>query len=188
MAATKGGPWCRARCCFEAGPPLPVRVCLTRRGPRHGSAANAAPGAGQRRCCRLAPIAAVFQVSDGLQAAVAGALRGMGRQRLVAGLNLVGFWVIGTTVGAPGRRRWRGQCPPLQCTPLSAQTPGTLLPHFRFRVRGNVDAPPLSGWGQPLLWARAPRRQRPLVKKNTWHSRSRPAATPAAPIHPFPGS
>ena len=102
MAATKGGPWCRARCCFEAGPPPTVRVCLTRRGPRHGSAANAAPGAGQRRCCRLAPIAAVFQVSDGLQAAVAGALRGMGRQRLVAGLNLVGFWVIGTTVGAPG--------------------------------------------------------------------------------------
>lgn len=34
------------------------------------------------------------------QAAVAGILRGMGRQKLVAGLNLVGFWVIGITVGS----------------------------------------------------------------------------------------
>jgi len=48
---------------------------------------------------RLAPIAALFQVSDGVQSAVAGSLRGMGRQQLVAALNFVGFWVIGTSVG-----------------------------------------------------------------------------------------
>jgi MATE family multidrug resistance protein len=40
------------------------------------------------------------QISDGLQAAVAGVMRGMGRQRLVAGLNFVGFWLIGLPVGA----------------------------------------------------------------------------------------
>eukprot|EP00301_Raphidiophrys_heterophryoidea_P003652 c11641_g1_i1.p1 GENE.c11641_g1_i1~~c11641_g1_i1.p1 ORF type:complete len:474 (+),score=96.60 c11641_g1_i1:346-1767(+) len=37
----------------------------------------------------------LFGVFDGTQAAVSGLFRGMGRQRLVAGLNLVGFWVIG---------------------------------------------------------------------------------------------
>ena len=45
-------------------------------------------------------IAALFQISDGMQAACAGVMRGMGRQRLVAGLNLVGFWVIGLPLGA----------------------------------------------------------------------------------------
>mmetsp|Transcript_2301 Transcript_2301/g.4929 ORF Transcript_2301/g.4929 Transcript_2301/m.4929 type:complete len:225 (+) Transcript_2301:43-717(+) len=49
---------------------------------------------------KLVPIAALFQVSDGVQSAVAGVLRGMGRQQLVACLNFVGFWVIGTAVGA----------------------------------------------------------------------------------------
>ena len=45
-------------------------------------------------------IAALFQISDGMQAVCAGVMRGMGRQRLVAGLNLVGFWVIGLPLGA----------------------------------------------------------------------------------------
>ena len=45
-------------------------------------------------------IAALFQISDGVQAACAGVMRGMGRQRLVAGLNLLGFWVIGLPLGA----------------------------------------------------------------------------------------
>lgn len=44
-------------------------------------------------------IAAVFQLSDGVQAAVAGILRGMGRQKEVAGLNFIGFWVIGIAFG-----------------------------------------------------------------------------------------
>lgn len=48
----------------------------------------------------LVPMAAIFQVSDGVQSAVAGALRGMGRQKMVALLNFVGFWLIGTSIGA----------------------------------------------------------------------------------------
>ena len=45
-------------------------------------------------------IAALFQISDGVQAACAGVLRGMGRQSTVAWLNLVGFWVLGLPIGA----------------------------------------------------------------------------------------
>ena len=49
---------------------------------------------------RLAVIAALFQVSDGLQAATSGVMRGMGKQKLVAATNFVGFWVVGLTLGA----------------------------------------------------------------------------------------
>lgn len=49
---------------------------------------------------RLSPLVPSAQISDGLQAAIAGVMRGMGRQKLVAGLNLVGFWLIGLPVGA----------------------------------------------------------------------------------------
>ena len=45
-------------------------------------------------------MAALFQISDGTQAAVAGIMRGMGRQTLVAWLNFGGFWVVGLSVGA----------------------------------------------------------------------------------------
>lgn len=48
----------------------------------------------------LVYIAALFQISDGLQAAVAGIMRGMGRQHLVASLNFIGFWLIGIPLGA----------------------------------------------------------------------------------------
>ena len=48
----------------------------------------------------LVLIASLFQISDGLQAAVAGIMRGMGRQTLVAWLNFVGFWLIGIPLGA----------------------------------------------------------------------------------------
>jgi hypothetical protein len=44
-------------------------------------------------------IAAIFQISDGVQAVTAGVLRGMGRQLSVACLNLVGFWLLGGSVG-----------------------------------------------------------------------------------------
>ena len=47
----------------------------------------------------LALCAAVFQISDGTQAAAAGVMRGMGRQATVAWLNLIGFWVLGLGVG-----------------------------------------------------------------------------------------
>ena len=47
----------------------------------------------------IAHIAAVFQVCDGMSAYIGGVLKGMGHQLIAAGLNLVGFWVIGTMLG-----------------------------------------------------------------------------------------
>lgn len=43
----------------------------------------------------LVSIAALFQISDGLQAVIAGVMRGMGKQHIVAWMNFLGFWVIG---------------------------------------------------------------------------------------------
>ncbi len=40
------------------------------------------------------PIAAAFQVFDGTQAVAAGVMRGLGRMRPAALINLVGFWVL----------------------------------------------------------------------------------------------
>eukprot|EP00002_Diphylleia_rotans_P033815 TRINITY_DN7226_c0_g1_i1.p1 TRINITY_DN7226_c0_g1~~TRINITY_DN7226_c0_g1_i1.p1 ORF type:complete len:608 (-),score=124.62 TRINITY_DN7226_c0_g1_i1:239-2062(-) len=48
----------------------------------------------------IAPIAALYQILDGFQGVAAGVFRGMGRQRTVALLNLIGFWIVGTPVGA----------------------------------------------------------------------------------------
>ena len=44
---------------------------------------------------KLAFIAAIFQISDGIQSSVGGILRGMGRQITVLKLNVVGFWLLG---------------------------------------------------------------------------------------------
>eukprot|EP00002_Diphylleia_rotans_P037123 TRINITY_DN8268_c0_g2_i1.p1 TRINITY_DN8268_c0_g2~~TRINITY_DN8268_c0_g2_i1.p1 ORF type:complete len:586 (+),score=90.00 TRINITY_DN8268_c0_g2_i1:549-2306(+) len=48
----------------------------------------------------IAPIAALYQILDGFQGVAAGVYRGIGRQRTVAILNLIGFWIVGTPVGA----------------------------------------------------------------------------------------
>jgi MATE family multidrug resistance protein len=48
----------------------------------------------------IAPIAALFQLADGGQAAAGGVFRGMGRQKTVAARNFLGFWVFGMPVGA----------------------------------------------------------------------------------------
>jgi MATE family multidrug resistance protein len=45
-------------------------------------------------------VVALFQVFDGLQTSISAILRGMGHQRRVAILNLLGFWIIGIPVGA----------------------------------------------------------------------------------------
>jgi len=45
-------------------------------------------------------IACLFQLSDGIQAAIGGVMRGMGHQKTVAGMNFVGFWMIGVSLGA----------------------------------------------------------------------------------------
>ncbi|HSN87421.1 MAG TPA: MATE family efflux transporter, partial [Thermoanaerobaculia bacterium] len=47
----------------------------------------------------LLPIAAVFQVFDGLQVVGAGVLRGTADTAFPAGIALVGFWVIGLPAG-----------------------------------------------------------------------------------------
>ena len=47
---------------------------------------------------RLCTLAALFQVSDGLQSAVGGVLRGVGKHRVVLAMNVVGFWVLGLPI------------------------------------------------------------------------------------------
>lgn len=47
----------------------------------------------------LLPIAAVFQLVDGLQTAATGVLRGVGETRLPMIVNLVGFWLVGFPFG-----------------------------------------------------------------------------------------
>lgn len=48
---------------------------------------------------KLCPIMALYQVFDGFQGVSSGVLRGMGRQKRVALLNLCGFWVLGLPCG-----------------------------------------------------------------------------------------
>lgn len=48
----------------------------------------------------IMPVAAAFQLMDGLQCVSAGVLRGMGRTRPTAVLNFIGYFVIGLPLGA----------------------------------------------------------------------------------------
>ena len=47
----------------------------------------------------LLPIAALFQVFDGIQVVGTGVLRGVGDTRAPMILNLLGFWVLGIPMG-----------------------------------------------------------------------------------------
>jgi MATE family multidrug resistance protein len=51
-------------------------------------------------CLLLLPIAAVFQVVDGLQVVSLGALRGVADTKVPMIINLVGFWCLGIPAGA----------------------------------------------------------------------------------------
>jgi MATE family multidrug resistance protein len=51
-------------------------------------------------CTVILPIAAAFQIFDGIQVVGCGVLRGMGRTLPAALFNLVGYWVLGLPVGA----------------------------------------------------------------------------------------
>jgi MATE family multidrug resistance protein len=51
-------------------------------------------------CASILPIAAAFQIFDGVQVAACGVLRGMGRTRPAAVFNLVSYWMVGLPVGA----------------------------------------------------------------------------------------
>jgi MATE family multidrug resistance protein len=47
----------------------------------------------------ILPIAAAFQIFDGIQVVGCGVLRGMGRTRPAAIFNLLGYWVLGLPLG-----------------------------------------------------------------------------------------
>jgi MATE family multidrug resistance protein len=49
---------------------------------------------------QLLPIAALFQVFDGLQVVASGALRGLKDTRVPAVIGIFGYWAIGLTIGA----------------------------------------------------------------------------------------
>jgi len=50
-------------------------------------------------CAAILPIAAAFQIFDGIQVVGCGVLRGMGETRPAAWFNLVGYWVLGLPLG-----------------------------------------------------------------------------------------
>ncbi len=47
----------------------------------------------------ILPIAAAFQIFDGIQAVGCGVLRGMGQTRPAAVFNLIGYWILGLPLG-----------------------------------------------------------------------------------------
>lgn len=49
---------------------------------------------------KLLPLSCVFMMGDSIQSTTGGIMRGLGRQRLVFGLNVFGFWVLAVPVGA----------------------------------------------------------------------------------------
>jgi MATE family multidrug resistance protein len=51
-------------------------------------------------CAAILPIAAAFQIFDGVQVVGCGVLRGTGRTRPAAVFNLLGYWVLGLPLGA----------------------------------------------------------------------------------------
>ena len=48
----------------------------------------------------LIPISCIFMMGDAIQATVGGVLRGLGRQKLVLWLNVLGFWIFAVPIGA----------------------------------------------------------------------------------------
>lgn len=60
------------------------------------------PGAGAVDAAveALVPLAACFQVFDGLQGVLGGVFRGLGRQGTIALVNLATFWAVGVPLGA----------------------------------------------------------------------------------------
>lgn len=49
---------------------------------------------------KLLPISCIFMMADSIQSTAGGVLRGLGKQNLVLGLNMIGFWVLAVPVGA----------------------------------------------------------------------------------------
>ena len=51
-------------------------------------------------CATILPIAAAFQIFDGIQVVACGVLRGMGRVRPAMVFNLISYWLLGLPIGA----------------------------------------------------------------------------------------
>eukprot|EP00979_Chaetoceros_neogracilis_P005040 scaffold861_cov231-Chaetoceros_neogracile.AAC.15 len=49
---------------------------------------------------KLIPLSCIFMLGDAFQANTGGAMRGLGRQKLVLLLNILGFWVLAMPIGA----------------------------------------------------------------------------------------
>ena len=49
---------------------------------------------------KLLPLSCVFMMADSIQSTAGGVLRGLGRQRLVLILNVIGFWILAVPFGA----------------------------------------------------------------------------------------
>ena len=56
----------------------------------------------------LLPIAGVFQIFAGLQAVLAGVLRGAGETHAAMQANLIGFWLVGIPISLLAGFRWGG--------------------------------------------------------------------------------
>ena len=48
----------------------------------------------------LIPISCIFMIGDAIQATSGGVLRGLGRQKMVLWLNILGFWAFAVPIGA----------------------------------------------------------------------------------------
>ena len=89
----------------------------------------------------LLPIAAVFQVFDGLQAVGFGVLRGTGDTRFPLVINLIGYYVVGLPVGwlltfrlgAGPRGLWVGLCTALFL--VASLLVGRVWTRFRGEIR-----------------------------------------------------
>ena len=53
-----------------------------------------------RLVSQLIPISFVFMMGDAIQSCAGGVLRGLGRQRIVLLLNILGFWILAVPIGS----------------------------------------------------------------------------------------
>jgi len=49
---------------------------------------------------KLIPISCIFMMGDAIQGTISGILRGLGRQKLVLFLNILGFWIFAVPIGS----------------------------------------------------------------------------------------
>lgn len=107
----------------------------------------------------LLPIAALFQVFDGIQVVGTGVLRGVGDTRAPMLLMMVGFWVLGIPLGVAlaygagmgPRGMWWGLAAGLAAVAL------LLLVRIRTRLSGSLDRIDLDDESAPVVQGFSPR-------------------------------